>query len=114
MVSCLRTSERVTLDGRDSMAVDLVMVEDDRTEENGKEAISEELPEVNNKGIRVMDGARVSGGDQVSSLGRRKSGQKQLKRLRKKLARRNELGFSNMVNLVGISKASRLVDAKER
>ncbi|PPD84905.1 hypothetical protein GOBAR_DD18151 [Gossypium barbadense] len=43
--------------------------------EDGKEAVSEELTEVNNKGIRVMNGARVSGGDQVSSLGRRKSGQ---------------------------------------
>ncbi|MBA0571885.1 hypothetical protein Golob_002254, partial [Gossypium lobatum] len=75
MVSCSRTGERVTLDGRDSMAADPVMVEDDRIEEDGKEAISEELLEVNNKGIRVMDGARVSGGDQVSSLGRRKSGQ---------------------------------------
>ncbi|MBA0750499.1 hypothetical protein Gogos_001910, partial [Gossypium gossypioides] len=75
MVSYSRTGERVTLDGGDSMAADPVMVEDDRTEKDEKEAVSEELSEVNNKGIRVMNRARVSGGDQVSSLGRRKFGQ---------------------------------------
>ncbi|MBA0781413.1 hypothetical protein Gotri_002340 [Gossypium trilobum] len=76
MVSCSRTGERVTLDGRDSMAANPIMVKDDRTEEDGKEAVSEELPEVNNKGIRVMNGVRVSGGDQGASV---KSGMAQLR-----------------------------------